>query len=120
MHRAFAPVADRLDPGARAALVARLQILVGAEIALALHQAEAARIVVDEGADLKVGRVVERAPELLAAPVLDRKAVGVVHLGAEIVDAAAIVRRRRRYMLVSVASPICSICTRGNSVASMS
>ena len=77
--------------GARAALVARFEILVGAEIALALHQAEAARIVVDEGADLEVGRIVERAPDLLAAAVLDREAVGIVHLGAEIVDAAAIV-----------------------------
>src|SRR5207248_5605579 len=46
---AFAPVADRLDPQARAFLVMRFEILIIAEIALALDQADAARIAVDEG-----------------------------------------------------------------------
>src|SRR3954471_20449733 len=93
MHRAFAPVADRLDEGARAALVTRLQILIRAKIALPLHQAEAARVVIDESADLKIGGIVERTPDLLALPILDRETVAVMDRGAEIVHADAVVGR---------------------------
>ena len=48
LHRAFAPVAQRLDPQARAAVVAdAVQVMV--ELAVALQQAEAARDCVGEG-----------------------------------------------------------------------
>ena len=60
---------------------ARLEILVAMEVALALHQPEATRAVVDEGADLQVGRIAQRPPQLLAAPVLNRESVGIVQLG---------------------------------------
>src|SRR5205085_8746181 len=107
MHRAFAPVTDRLDPCARAALVTRLEILIGVKVALMLQQPEAARVVVNEGADLKVGRIVKRAPDLFATPVLDAEPIGVVYFGTEIVDPATIVgaeevhagQRREPYLL---------------------
>src|SRR5690349_7857288 len=92
MHRTLAPVADRLHEGARAAFVAGFEVLISAKVTLALHEPKPARIVVDEGADLEIGGIVERAPDLLALPVLDRETVAVVHFRAEVVDAAAVVR----------------------------
>src|SRR5215472_12163314 len=91
LHGAVAPIADRLDPQARALLVARLEILIGPKIVLALQESEAARIGVREGRDLQVTRVVERAPQLLAPAVADREAVRVVDGRPIVVDVQAIV-----------------------------
>ena len=91
LDAAGAPVAAGLDPGARAALVVRLQILVAGEPAIALQQAEAAqrlRPVEPEGSDESAGaRIVQRPPDPLAAAGQDLQAVGVMHLGAEVAGA---------------------------------
>ena len=52
---ALAPAAGRLDPVARAQVIEGLEVLVVLEDAVALHQAEAARIVVEEGRDPSSG-----------------------------------------------------------------
>src|SRR3546814_12423675 len=54
------------------------------EVAVALRQAEAARVVVDEARDGDLRRVVERAPDAFAAAGPDGEAVGIVHLRAPV------------------------------------
>src|SRR5258705_12943539 len=71
----LAPIADRLDPQAWATFEPRFEILGGKEVLLSLHQSEAARIKVGEGADLQIPRVVGRTPELLTLAVVDGEAV---------------------------------------------
>src|SRR5690606_35849148 len=53
----LAPGVERLDPAAGALFVAGLEVLVVLEAALALHQAEAARIVILEAAVLDRARI---------------------------------------------------------------
>jgi hypothetical protein len=67
-HRAVAPIADRLDPEAWSPLVIGFEILKASRVTIALHQAEAARRGVDEGADLQLGRIGERTPDALPPP----------------------------------------------------
>src|SRR5690606_28090894 len=67
MHCARPPAVQRLHPGTGASLVPRLGILEVGEVALALHQAEAARVIVLETAVRDLRRVAQRAPDLLAA-----------------------------------------------------
>ena len=55
------------------------------EGAVALDQAEAARVVVDEGRDRRLGGVAERAPDPFAGAGVHQQAVGIVQFGAEIV-----------------------------------
>ena len=90
---ALAPVADGLDPQAGPALEVGLEVLVVGRVAVALHEAEPARPLVREGADLEPGRVRERSPQLLAAAVDDEEPVRIVHLRAEVVDPAALAGR---------------------------
>src|SRR5205807_4591410 len=78
LHRAFAPVADRLRPQARAALETGFEVLIGEEILLPLHQTEAMRIEVGEGADLQILRVMQRTPQFFAAAVEYPEPVGVM------------------------------------------
>src|SRR5690606_28694307 len=60
VHLALAPGIQRLDPATGALLVAGLDVLVVLEPALALHQAEAARVAVLEAAVLDVARIAQR------------------------------------------------------------
>ena len=82
---------DRLEPEAWAPFEAGFEILIGGEIPLPLHQAEAPRFEVGETAHLQIVRIVERTPELLASPVEDRKSVGIVNRRAEVVEILAVV-----------------------------
>ncbi|MNE33486.1 hypothetical protein D3C80_1271570 [compost metagenome] len=82
---ALAPVALRLHPGARAQLVAVVEVFVAGEFATALEQAEALRILHAVGADREVFRVVQRTPDPLAVAGMDLQAGGVMQLGAEVV-----------------------------------
>ena len=54
------------------------------EHAVALQQAEAARIVVGEGRDHDARRIVERTPEPLAGAGPHRQPVGIVHFGTPV------------------------------------
>src|SRR5262249_17959651 len=112
-HPAVGPIADRLDPHARALLVASLEILVTAEVALPLDQPEPTRTGITEGRDLQVARIGEWAPQMLAAPVANGEPVRVVHGRTIVVDVLAIVeveeehaRERRKSGLCDVASGI--------------
>src|SRR3954449_101821 len=58
-HLAFAPIADRLRPQARAPLKIRFQILIGGKVLLPLHQSETMRIEIGKAADLKVLWILE-------------------------------------------------------------
>ncbi len=78
---AAAPVAARLHPRARPQLVARLQVLVVLERAVALHEAEAERIGQRERRDQQPLRIHERPRDPLAGAGLDQQHVGVVDLG---------------------------------------
>src|ERR1700709_2191258 len=86
LNRALAPISDRLHPKTWTAFEIRFQILIGREILLTLHQAEAARVKVGKAADLKILGIAERAPQFLTAAVEHAKPVGIVDRGAEIVD----------------------------------
>src|SRR5690606_12552504 len=88
---ARAPGPQRLHPAVRALLVGRLQVLVVLEAALALHQGEAARIVVLEAAVLDRARIAQWTPRLPAGAGEQQQAVGVVHRRARVVDAGAVV-----------------------------
>src|SRR3546814_19122707 len=59
LRHTFAPAVERPDPGARSALVVKVEIDVAAAVAVALHETEAVRVLVAEGADLEgqCGRV---------------------------------------------------------------
>ena len=88
LDHALAPVAQGLDPGRRAAVVAdAVQIVV--EHAVALDQAEALGGLVEVAGVEDPGRVVERAPDPLAGPVPDREPVGIVDLGPPVGDLLA-------------------------------
>src|SRR5258708_25284819 len=85
------PIADRLDPQAWATFEPRFEIMVSNEVLLSLHQSEAARIEVGEGADLQIARIVERTPELLTLAVVDGEAARIVDGRAEIIEVLAII-----------------------------
>src|SRR3546814_2486824 len=81
----LAPAATRLDPGARPARILKVEVEVAAAVAVALHQAEAARVLVAEGADLQGSPVGQRTPDPLAPAGRQQHAVRIVHLRAEVV-----------------------------------
>src|SRR3546814_6383126 len=66
LRHTFAPAVERLDPGARSALVVKVEIDVAAAVAVALHETEAARVLVAEGADLESRPVGQWPPDPLA------------------------------------------------------
>ncbi len=87
----LAPFADRLDPVAGPLVIMGLKILVVFEDPIALHQAEAAGIVVAEGRDRLLGRVAQWPPDPLAGPRMHEQAVRIVQFGPEIVGALPVV-----------------------------
>src|SRR5690348_13594821 len=91
LHGAVAPGAQRLDPDAGPAVIEGAIVLVVVEIAIALHQAEALRIGIDEGVRLHLRRIVERPPYALALAGPKRQAVAVVDFGPPILAARRIV-----------------------------
>src|SRR5579872_2017689 len=82
LDNALTPIADRFHPQRRALFVMRLQVLVVAELARALQQAEATRAAVGKCADLQFARIGERAPDLFALAVPDQQAGGIMYRGA--------------------------------------
>src|SRR5690606_23963316 len=79
-HMPLAPVANRLDPAAGSQFVAVVQFLVTAEIAGALQQTEAPRILDAVAADGQALGVVQRTPDPFAVAGMDRQAFGVMQL----------------------------------------
>ena len=53
LHRAASPIANGLDPQTRTAFVLRLKILIVCKGPVTLQESEAARIVIEELADLE-------------------------------------------------------------------
>ncbi|MCY1367457.1 hypothetical protein D9M69_543920 [compost metagenome] len=92
-HAAGAPVAQRPDPGAGAAFVAGFHVFVAGEVAVALHQAEAARLLHGERTHHQLARVLQRAPQPLAVPGDHHQAVRVVDFRAEVGDAALVLAK---------------------------
>src|SRR3546814_5345946 len=70
---------DRLDPDGGALLVLH-PVLIVVEAAVALRQAEAARVLVREAGEADTRRVAEGAPDPLARTGPHRQPVGIVHL----------------------------------------
>ncbi len=97
LNRAFAPVPDRFSPQARPLLETRFDILILVEVFLPLHQAETARIEIGKGTDLQILGIAKRPPKFLASAVENRHAIGVMHLGAKIVDLNPIVRSEEEH-----------------------
>ena len=102
---ALAPLADGLDPVAGALVVMRLEILVVLEHPVALHQAEAARIVVAEGGDRLAwpdcaagARSTRRRPDCISSPSESCSSAGNRRT-------ACGRSRPRRYIEVSGATP---------------
>src|SRR5579862_3250665 len=87
---ARAPVADWLDPDAWPPLIARLKIIIGVELALALHQAKALGLTVVEHRDLQFSRIGERAPDHLAIAHQHAKAIRIMNFRPIVVDPAAV------------------------------
>ena len=65
-------------------MIVGLEILIVVEIAVALEQPEAARILVGKRGDPQRVGVDQRPPEPFAAAALQQEAVGIVHFRAEI------------------------------------
>ena len=84
-HRSLAPVRVRADPDRWPTLVERARVLVVVELAVALHQAEALRILVHEGRKLQRGRVVQRPPQPVVGAGQHLQPVAVVDGGAVVV-----------------------------------
>jgi hypothetical protein len=64
--------------------MAGLEVLVALEVAVALDEAEAARVVETKGVHRERPGIVERAPDPLAGAGGEEQPVGVVHLGPEV------------------------------------
>src|SRR6185437_5378383 len=88
---ALAPIANRFGPQAGTALKAGFEILIGEILLFPLHQAEAARIEIGEGAYLQIARIAEWAPELLTLAIEDREAIGIVHCRPKIIEVLAVI-----------------------------
>src|ERR1700704_3310013 len=78
---AFAPVALRFDPHARALLVEHAIVLVLLEVPLALHQAESMWTVIGVAVDTHGGWIRQRPPDPFARSGPDLQAVRVMNLG---------------------------------------
>ncbi len=90
LDRARAPVALRLDPGARPPLVLVLEILEIALVARALHQPEPCRRPGGERRYLQLRGIRQLAEDVLAGARGDLQTVRVVHLGAIVIEPAAV------------------------------
>src|SRR6185437_2414497 len=91
LHRALAPLAQRLDPNAGTTVIKSAIILIVVEVAIALNEAEALRIGIVEGIGLHLRWIVERPPYALALARPKRQAVAVVDFGPPILATARIV-----------------------------
>ena len=69
----------RFHPDARPLLVAGVEVLVAIGPALALQKAEALQTIIGKSRKLVSARVDQRAPNVLAFAIQDRKAIGIVH-----------------------------------------
>src|SRR5690606_6404882 len=88
LHVAVAPAPGRLDPGRGTLVVTRIEVLEAGKGAVALNEAEALEVLVDEGARLQRLGVGQRAPQALSVPVHHGETLAVVD-GRAIVAADA-------------------------------
>src|SRR6185437_11371994 len=79
------------DPNAGTTVIKSAIILIVVEVAIALNEAEALRIGIDEGIGLHLRWIVERPPYALALARPKRQAVAVVDFGPPILATARIV-----------------------------
>lgn len=76
--RALAPVLLGFDPQAGAVVIEGFQVVEIRQLARALHQAEAARVVVDEGRHLQPRGVGQRPPQGFTVAVDHQQAIAVM------------------------------------------
>src|SRR6185437_10251644 len=86
LNCALTPISDRFGPQTRTLFELGFEVLVRIKVLLPLHEAVAARIEIGKAADLQVRRIAEWTPQFLAAAVVDRQTVGIVHRGAKVID----------------------------------
>ena len=84
-HTAGAPGVQGAHPGAGAAFVAGFHVFVAAPLPVALHQPETLGVGGGERRDQHLPGVLQRAPQPFAFARGHHQAVGVMHLGAEVV-----------------------------------
>ncbi|SDY81204.1 hypothetical protein SAMN05421755_10517 [Nitrosomonas sp. Nm33] len=97
LDAALSPVAQRFDPGARAQVVAVVQVLIAGKLSAALKQAETLRILHAVAAHRQVLRVVQRTPDPLAAAGMDLQAGGVVQFRAIVVLRGGLVGAKQEH-----------------------
>ena len=78
LHRARAPIPKRLDPHARPPVVEGAVVLIVGEIAVALHQSEGFRVLVEERIGQHRRRIDQRPPDALAFAGPQRQPVAIV------------------------------------------
>src|SRR5690606_34949780 len=84
------PVAGGLDPQRGTQVVCRFAVLIGGEATVPLEKTEPLAFLHPEKTELQFAAVVRnRTPDPFAAAHPDRQTVGVVHFGAEIVEATS-------------------------------
>ncbi len=88
---ALSPVADRFHPQARSPLVMRFEVLVDAEISLALDQAKPTWVCVGKRANLQIAGVCQRSPQWFVAPIVNAQSIGVVDRGPVVINVLATV-----------------------------
>jgi hypothetical protein len=67
------------------------------EVAISLHETESSRIARLKTVHGDAGRVLQRPPDPLAAVEVQQQAVGVVHLGTEIVEASSTILAEEKH-----------------------
>jgi hypothetical protein len=97
LHRTASPIANGLYPQTRAAFVLRLQIVIVDEAPVPLQETEATRIVVKELANLQRLGMGQGPPEPFSPAVPDRQAIGVVHGGAHVINAGAVIGAKDKH-----------------------
>src|SRR5262245_28518087 len=90
LNRPCSPSLAGFNPAAWPPFIAGLKVLVVGELPRALDQSETAGVLIKKVAGLQASGIAEWAPKLLAPPVDDGKAVGIVDGRKEIIDAGAV------------------------------
>src|SRR3569833_33485 len=91
LNRALPPISDRFGPKTRPLFELGFQVLIRIKVLLPLHQAVTARIEIGETADLQISGIAERAPQFLAAAVIDRQPVGIVDRRSKVIHVGTII-----------------------------
>ena len=90
LNDTLTPIADRLDPKARSALVLRFGILEVVVSPRPLHETEPARPLIGKARDLQLARIGERPPNPFALAAQHLEAVGIVNCAPVVIEGDAV------------------------------